>query len=122
MKVDGLWTVLFTETAEIIENMPVAEQINRGGNLVLINGKAYGGGISYYYAGSYESDDSTINMTIQAKKYNDLVPGIFSMPDEAMFNLFGTIDENHMKLHGHMENDKAKLLFIKAQRQIEFDN
>jgi hypothetical protein len=121
MKIDGLWTILFSETAELIENIPVAEKINRGGNLVLINGKVYGGGISYYYAGTYESDDSTISMIIEAKKYNDLVPGIFGIPDKAMFILFGTIDENRMKLHGHLEDDKAKLIFIKAQRQIDID-
>ena len=121
MKVDGLWTVHFSETAEFMGNIPIAEQINRGGNLLLINGKVYGGGISYYYAGTYEYEDSTISMTIQAKKYNDLVPGIFGISEEATFILFGTIDENHMKLHGHPEEDKAKLIFIKAQRQIEID-
>ncbi|MFT5395657.1 MAG: hypothetical protein ACI85N_000844 [Gammaproteobacteria bacterium] len=121
MKADGLWTVLFSETAEIIENIPVAEQINRGGTLVLINGKIYGGGISYYYAGTYEYDDSTISMTIQVKKYNDLVPGIFGISEGAMFVLFGTVDGDDMKLHGHPEDDKAKLIFIKAHRQIDID-
>lgn len=121
MKADGLWAVLFSETAEIIENIPVAEQINRGGTLVLINGEVYGGGISYYYVGTYESGDSTISLNIQADRYNDLVPGIFGIADTARFILSGTIDENYMKLHGHLEDDKAKLIFIKAQRQIDID-
>ena len=121
MKADGLWAVLLSETEEFYENIQVGEQINRGGTLVLINGKVYGGGISYYFVGTYESGDATISMTLQAQKYNDLVPGIFGVADEARLIFSGTIDENYMKLHGHLEDDKDKMIFIKAQRQVDID-
>ena len=121
MKADGLWTVLVSDTEEFYENMQIGEQINRGGTLILINGKVYGGSISYYFVGTYESGDSTISMTLQAEKYNDLVPGVFGIADEAKFVLLGTIDENYMKLHGRLEDDKDKMIFIKAQRQLDID-
>ena len=121
MKADGLWAVLLSETEEFYENMQVGEQINRGGTLVLINGKVYGGGISYYFVGTYESGDATISMTLQAQKYNDLVPGIFGVVDKVRFILSGTIDENYMQLHGNLEDDKDKMIFIKAQRQVDID-
>ncbi len=117
MKPDGLWTVLIFDTEEFYENMQVGEQINRGGTLVLIDGKVYGGGISYYFVGTYESGDSTISMTLQAEKYNDLVPGIFGIADEARLIFSGTIDENYMKLHGHLEDYVDKVIFIEAKRQ-----
>ena len=121
MKADGLWAVLLADTEEFYENMQVAEQINRGGTLVLINGKVYGGGISYYFVGTYEASDSTISMTISAQRYNDLVPGPFGVADEARLIFSGTIDENFMKLHGHLEDDKDKMIFINAQRQVDID-
>ena len=121
MKADGLWTVLVSDSEEFYENMQVSEQINRGGTLVLIDGKVYGGGISYYFVGTYESGDSTISVTIKAVRYNDLVPGILGIADEARFILSGAIDENYMKLHGHLEDDKNKMIFIKAQRQVDID-
>lgn len=121
MKVDGLWTVLMSDTEEFYENMQVSEQINRGGTLVLIDGKVYGGGISYYFIGTYESGDSTISMTLQAEKYNDLVPGIFGIADEARLIFSGTIDENYMKLHGHLEDYVDKVIFIEAKRQVDID-
>ena len=121
MKADGLWTVLVSDSEEFYENMQVSEQINRGGTLVLINGKVYGGGISYYFVGTYESGDSTISMTLQAEKYNDLVPSVFGIADEARFVLLGAFDDNCMKLHGHLEDDKDKMIFIEAQRQINID-
>ncbi len=121
MKADGLWAILLSETEEFHENMQVSERVNRGGILVLINGKVYGGGISYYFVGTYESGNSTISMTIQANQYNDLLPGIFGIGDTAKFILSGTIDENYMKLHGHLEDDKDKMIFIKAQRQLDID-
>ena len=121
MKADGLWAVLLSETSEFSESMQVSERIDRGGILVLNNGKIHGGGISYYYVGTYESGDSTISVTIQAVRYNDLVPGIFGIADKARFILSGAIDENYMKLHGHLEDDKNKMIFIKAQRQVDID-
>ena len=121
MKADGLWTVLVSDSEEFHENMQVGEQINRGGTLVLINGKVYGGGISYYFVGTYETGESTISMTLQAEKYNDLVPGVFGIADEARLILSGTIDENYMELHGHLEDETNKMIFIGAKRQVDID-
>ena len=99
--------------------MQVGEEINRGGTFILTDNQVFGGGISYYFTGSYESGKSTVSMTITAKRYNDLVPGIFDDATEGSISLSGTINGNKMKLHGYLENDKNKMIFIEAQKRAE---
>ena len=119
MDAEGLWTVQFSETEEFYENLQVGEEINRGGTFVLTNSKVVGGGISYYFTGSYEFNDSTISMTITATRYNDLVPGVFGDATEGSISFSGTISDEKMKLHGYLENDKSKMIFIEAHKRAE---
>jgi hypothetical protein len=119
MSVEGLWTIQFSETEEFYENLQVSEEINRGGTLVFTKNKVFGGGISYYFTGSYESGNSTISMIITATRYNDLVPGSFGDPNEAVISLSGTISDDKMKLHGFLEIDKNKMIFIEAHKRAE---
>jgi hypothetical protein len=119
MATEGLWTVQFSATEEFYENLQVGEEINRGGTFVLTNNKVFGGGISYYFTGSYESSDSIISMTLTATRYNDLVPGSFDDDTEGRISFSGTINENIMKLHGHMEFNKNKMIYIEAHKRSE---
>lgn len=119
MRVEGLWTVQFSETEEFYENLQVSEEIIRGGTFVLTNNKVFGGGISYYFTGSYEFSKSTVSMTITASRYNDFVPGIFGDASESSISLSGTISDNKMKLHGYLEKDKNKMIFIETHKQTE---
>jgi hypothetical protein len=119
MAVEGLWTIQFSETEEFYENMQVGEQLNNGGTLLFTDNKVFGGGISFYFTGSYESGSSTISMTITATRYNDIVPGAFGVSNEAALSFSGTISDNIMKLHGSLDNDKNKMIYIGAEKRAD---
>jgi hypothetical protein len=119
MTAEGLWTIQFSETEEFYENLQVGEKINRGGTIVLNNSKVFGGGISYYFTGSYEFGGSTISMKLTAIRYNDLVPGLFGKDAEGHISFSGTINDNKMKLHGYLEEDKSKMIYIEAHKRAD---
>ena len=119
MSIDGLWTIQLSETEEFYDQMQVGQQINRGGNLVLTNGQVLGGGMSYYYTGHYTSSGNTVSLQVTCTRYNDLTDGVFGDYDEATFSLSGTIDDEKMTLHGFLEEDKNKMIFIKAIKQAD---
>ncbi len=119
MSAEGLWTIQLSETEEFYEQMQVGEQVNRGGNLVLINGQVLGGGISYFYTGIYVEEGDSISMKVKCKRYNDLTAGVFGDYDEASFSLSGTIADEKMKLHGFLEEDKNKMVYIEAEKKAD---
>ena len=119
MAVEGLWTIQLSETEEFYENVQVGEEIYNGGTLMFTDNKVFGGGISYFFTGSYESGNSTISMTITAKRYNDIAPGAFGSPNEVDLSFSGTISDNEMKLHGSLDSDKNKMIYIGAQKRAE---
>ena len=121
MQADGLWTVIFSRTEEVLKFTQLTEQQNRGGTLILTDGRVYGGGISYYFIGAYDFVAGRIHMNIQAKRYNDLVSSPFEDMNEARFVLSGTINGNQMRLHGHFDDDTNKRLYIEANRQVILD-
>jgi hypothetical protein len=121
MKLDGLWTVVFAKSEEDRANVVVAEEINRGGVLVLSGGRVYGGGISYFFVGDYNEQDGRIEMSITAKRYNDLVPGPFGGGTEARIEFRGNVSVDAMKLHGNVEGDPDARLLIVAERQHSID-
>lgn len=115
MKTEGLWTVQFAQSEEEHADMQVEEQLNRGGIFVLSGNRMLGGGLSYYFVGTYKVDGSKIEMTVNATKYNDIVPGPFGPVNEARLIFRGTIEDNTMTLHGHVEDKPGNKLVIKAQ-------
>lgn len=119
MSVDGLWTIQLSETEEFYDQMQVGQQINRGGNLVLINNQVLGGGMSYYYTGKYQTSGNTVSLHVKCTRYNDLTDGVFGDYGEAHFALSGTIDDEKMTLHGFLEEDKNKMVFIEAVKQAD---
>lgn len=119
MAAEGLWTIQFSETEEFYENLQVGEEINRGGIIVLTNSKVFGGGISYYFTGSYETGDTTLSMKITAMRYNDLVSGIFGNEATSGITFSGTVNGDVMKLHGYLDDDKNKMIFIEAHKRAE---
>ena len=119
MAIDGLWTVQFSKSEEDHGGIQLEEQINRGGILVFNRNRVYGGGISYYFVGTYKETSSGITITVNAMKYNDLVTGPFGTMDEVRFIFNGTVAGKTMKLHGHVEDQPDKKMFITAERRAE---
>jgi hypothetical protein len=117
MSPDGLWTVNFAGSQQQTANEVVSERINRGGILVLTDGHIYGGSISYYFVGTYKTQDRNISLAITAARYNDLAPGPFGNLPEARLIFSGKVLDNAMSLEGHLEGDTSKRLIITAQRR-----
>lgn len=122
MSAQGLWTVQFTQTEEEYGGMQISEAMNRGGILVLMNNKIYGGNISAYFTGSYEETDTGISLTINGTRYNDIVAaGPFGVQDKARLLFKGRVKGDTMTLHGSLEQDPDKKLIIEAQRRSDLD-
>ena len=121
MSAEGLWTIQFAQAEEDHGGIQLSEEVNRGGTLVLINNKIYGGGISYYFVGTYEESDAGISMTINSTKYNDIVVSPFGPVDESRLIFTGRIENETMTLHGHIEDNPDKKMLIKAERRSILD-
>lgn len=119
MTSDGLWTIQFSSSEEDHGGITLEEQINRGGILVFNQGRVYGGGISYYFVGTYTLQSSGITITINATRYNDIVTSALGNMDDVRFIFNGVIDGNIMKLHGHIEDQPNKKMFITAEKRTE---
>jgi len=117
MSPDGLWTIEFAGTQQAAGNVVVSEKINRGGNLVLSNGRVYGGAISFYFVGTYTMKDRDISMAVTATRYNDLVPGVFGNAPEARLIFSGKVLDNSMSLDGQIEDDTSRRMVVTAQRR-----
>ena len=117
MSAEGLWTIQFAQAEEDHGGIQVSEEIHRGGILVLTNNRIYGGGISYYFVGTYEESDAGISLTINATKYNEIVEGVFGTANEARLIFNGRIDGDEMTLSGHLEDEPDKRMMIKAERR-----
>jgi len=121
MSAEGLWTIQFAQSEEDHGGIQISEEVNRGGNLVLISNKVYGAGISFYFIGTYEETEVGISLTINSTKYNDIVDSPFGPVNEARLVFMGTIDGNMMTLHGHIEDHPHKKIFIQAQQRSELN-
>ena len=119
MAAEGLWTVQFSKSEEDHGGLQVSEEINRGGILVFTGNRIFGGGISFYFVGTYEETEAGVSITLNATKYNDLVVGPFGAVDEVRIIFKGTVDGDTMKLHGHVEDEPGKTLVIEAERRTE---
>ena len=117
MSVEGLWTIQFSKSEEEYAGMMIEEQVNRGGILILTGNRLYGGGISFYFVGTYKMSDTGIEVTVNAIRYNDIVPGVFGAGNEARLIFRGVVEGNTMTLHGHLEDDPKKSMVIKAERK-----
>jgi len=121
MSAEGLWTIQFAQSEEDHGGIQLSEEIHRGGILVLTGNKIYGGGISYYFVGTYKESDAGISLTINATKYNDIVAGVFGTATEARLIFNGRIDGDEMTLNGNLEDEPDKRMIIKAERRTELD-
>jgi hypothetical protein len=117
MSPDGLWTINFAGSQQKAANVVVSEQINRGGILVLTNGRVYGGAISYYFVGTYKAQGRGISLAVTATRYNELSPGPFGSLPEARLIFSGKVLDNSMSLEGHLEGDTGKSLIVTAERR-----
>jgi hypothetical protein len=117
MNIEGLWTVQFAKSEEEFGGLQVEEEVNRGGIFVLTDNRLYGGGISYYFVGTYKVAETGIEIIVNATKYNDIVPGPFGPVTEIRLIFRGVIDGDSMTLHGHVEDEPGKKLVIKAERK-----
>ena len=119
MSVEGLRTVQFSKSEEEHGGIQVEEQMARGGIFVLTGNRMYGGGLSYYFVGTYKMTDANIEITVNTTKYNDIVPGPFGPVDKVRLIFNGHVDGQSMVLHGHVEDDPNKKLVIRAQQRTE---
>jgi len=119
MSAEGLWTIQFAQSEEDHGGIQLSEEIHRGGILVLTGNKIYGGGISYYFVGTYEESDAGISLTINATRYNDIVTGVFGTATETRLIFNGRIDGDEMTLNGNLEDEPDKRMIIKAERRTE---
>ena len=122
MSAEGLWTIQFSQAEEEHGGMQVSEEINRGGILVFMNGRIYGGGISYYFVGTYQESDAGISLTINCSRYNDLVSGAFGDLDEARLVFTGRIEGDTMTLHGNLEDAPDMKMNVIAERKAELSS
>jgi len=118
MSAEGLWTVQFSRSEEEHEGIQIEEQINRGGVLYLSNNRLYGGGISYYFVGTYSESASGISVTVNATKYNDIVAGPFGPVKEVRLIFNGRIDGNTMTLHGNVEDKPNMRMYVTAEKRV----
>ncbi len=119
MSAKGLWTIQFAQAEEDHGGIQISEEVNRGGILVFIDNKIYGGGVSYYFVGTYKEKESGISLTINCTKYNDIVTSFFGPLDEARLIFNGRIEGDLMTLHGNLEDEPNKKMIIKAERKTE---
>ena len=119
MRVEGLWTIQFSETAEDYGGMSVKESINRGGTLVLANGRVYGAGLSFFFVGRYEVEGNLLNLELTANRYNDLVEGALGVGDQAQLVFQGSIEGDEMKLKGRITDDEDKMIYIGAIKRAD---
>ena len=70
MNFQGLWTVSFSAAEEAHKGITVREDIERGGVFVLLDGRVYGGGVSYYFTGTYTGKGPALEMQVTAARYN----------------------------------------------------
>ncbi len=117
MSVAGLWTIQFAQAEEDHGGIQVSEEVNRGGTLVLTSNRIYGGGISYYFVGTYEESDAGISLTINATRYNDIIATSFGSSNEARLIFNERIDEDEMTLNGDLEDELDKKMIIRAERR-----
>ena len=117
MSIEGLWTVEFLKSEEEHAGVQVEEQMARGGIFVLTGKRMYGGGLSYYFVGTYKMTDANIEITVNATQYNDIVPGPFGPVDELRLIFNGNVNGQSMVLHGHVEDDPNKKLILRAQQR-----
>jgi hypothetical protein len=117
MSAEGLWTIQFAQAEEDHGGIQVSEDVTRGGTLVLTNNRIYGGGVSFYYVGTYEESDSGISLTINATRYNDIVSGAFGTANEARLIFNARIEGDEMTLNGNMEDEANKKMVVKATRR-----
>lgn len=118
MSAEGLWTIQFAQAEEDHGGIQVNEEVNRGGVLVLTNNRIYGGGVSFYFVGTYEeSSDAGISLTINATRYNDIVAAVFGTETEARLIFNGRVDGDEMTLNGNLEDEANKKMIIKAERK-----
>lgn len=121
MAAEGLWTVQFAKSEEDYNGLQVEEQLDRGGVFVLSGNRLLGGGLSFYFVGTYSTSGLNIEITLNATRYNDLVIGQFGALNEARLLFKGTIDGNSMTLQGHVEDKPGNKLVIKAERRTDLN-
>ena len=117
MTADGLWTVKFASTEESRGGLELSEELQRGGLFVITGGNLYGGGISYYFHGTCDTEGKQVNMDVEAVRYNDLVPGQFGDRDRLQILFSGTVDGDDMTLAGECPDVYGVKLRIEARRR-----
>jgi len=113
----GLWTISFSAAEESHSGVVVREDIERGGVLVLLDGRVYGGGVSYFFVGTYSQKGPAIEMQVTAIRYNEIVTGIFGNEPQARLVFSGSVAAETIVLHGHLQDKPDQRLDLMAVRR-----
>ena len=113
----GLWTISFSSAEESHSGVVVREDIERGGVFVLLDGRVYGGGVSYFFVGKYSQKGPAMEMQVTAIRYNEIVTGIFGNEPEIQIDFSGSVAAETMVLHGHVLDNPGKRLDLMAVRR-----
>jgi hypothetical protein len=107
---EALWSVEFKSSFGMQGN----------GVVVFETGRVFGGDSAMIYVGSFKVENGVIHAEINVKKYAD-VQGMSSVVGLNNFNLkvTGTPAQNEMVLSGHVVEDPARKITIKAVRRAE---
>ena len=105
---NGLWTVEFSST------------INRYGRGVLVinDGRLLGGDDGYYYSGTCEITDNSINATLTVIKYDPHSISVFGNINHFELILSGEIDENQFNAVGTITNNpQAQMRVVGTKKE-----
>lgn len=106
---EALWSVEFSTSM----------QMAGAGVVVLETNRIFGGDSSYFYIGSYEVKDGTINAEITFKHYNGPLNSVFGPHKEGVVKLSGTIARAGFDLFGSLINNPMAKITTRLTRRAE---
>ena len=118
MEIDGLWTVRFTSVREQHAGLTVEEEVQRGGVIVIVNGRVLGGGISYYFTGGCTVAGDQVELDLRAIRFNDLVAGFFGAGAQVHLRARGKRQGDTMQLEAFVPGlENASIQLVATRRE-----
>lgn len=98
---EGLWSVKFKTNSHSFGE----------GVIVLDNGQVLGGDSSYTYVGMADVNNGVVSATVEVKRYNAHLHGIFGSIPKYTLKLTGNVADEHLNLNATMvEHPQHKMV------------
>lgn len=107
MTPDALWSLDFMDNRDH----------TGGGIAVLYRNRVLGGNASFKYNGEYVVKGDDIKFTVDVKRFNDYLPGVYK--DEFRIVVQGKYDDLEFIVTGSPEDDENFVMAIQLTRQGE---